>query len=221
MKSFRSTHTIITLVIAGLLVGLFAVGYGNLVEPNTKQAEKYDAERRGHFADISRTIQSYYIDKNRLPDNLPELQDWYYLKKQSDSASTDLGILGSLLDIGSGITLRDPYSNKPYEYKVQNTSGDTYQLCTTFFKDYKLDENKAKNSSSNDVVLMHDKGNYCVELKVKKKVNSTNSSSNSSSSSGVINDGNNTPNDVRNNVDVPSSSQQQLLQDIERSTSNP
>lgn len=163
MKMVRSTHTIITLIIAGILSVLFMVGYTNLINPNEKQALKYDQQREDDFEKLKTAIQGYHTKKSKLPETLEDLQEEY--ERNSDDKDS-LDSLGGLLSYQS-IPQRDPYSNRPYTLKVENSSSTKYQLCTKFFKENKGDDEAVDKGSSKSI--KHGSGEQCIDGEVKKK----------------------------------------------------
>lgn len=165
MKMPRSTHTIITLVIAGILSVLFMIGYLNLINPNDRQALKYDQQRESDFAKLKTAIQDYYTKKDQLPDTLETLKE--EIDRDADSrTSTSMKALDNLLTYRA-LPQRDPYSNRPYEYKVEGVSATKYQLCTGFFKENKGDDSAVDKGSSREV--KHGSGNQCIDFEVKNK----------------------------------------------------
>lgn len=169
MKMVRSTHTIITLIIAGILSALFMVGYANLINPNEKQALKYDQQREDDFEKLKTAIQGYHTKKSKLPETLEDLQEEY---ERSSENKDSLDSLSGLLSSRS-IPQRDPYSNRPYTLKVENSSSTKYQLCTKFFKENKGDDEAVDKGSSKDI--KHGSGEQCVDGEVKKKASTKSS----------------------------------------------
>ncbi|MDQ5944391.1 MAG: hypothetical protein QG658_458 [Patescibacteria group bacterium] len=199
MKMPRSTHTIITLIIAAILSGLFAIGYFNMINPNDKQALKYDQQREDDFEKLSTVIQSYYTKKDKLPDSLEALKE--EVERDAEARSTDsLDALTGLLAYQS-VPQRDPYSNRPYTYKFENSSSTKYQLCTNFFKENKGDDDAVDKGSSETV--KHGSGDQCVDFEVKKKTTRTNNSYSPSIQNAPRYD------------DLTAEEQQQLLDDLE------
>jgi len=196
MKMPRSTHTIITLIIAALLSGLFAIGYFSLVNPNDKQALKYDQQREDDFEKLQTGIQSYYTKKDKLPESLEALKE--EVERDADARSGDsLDALTGLLAYQS-VPQRDPYSNRPYTYKFENASATKYQLCTNFFKENKGDDDAVDKGSS--ATVKHGSGDQCVDFEVKKKTIRTN---------------NNYYSSPRSTDDLSVEEQQQLLDDLD------
>lgn len=174
MKMPRSTHTIITLVIAFILSLLFVIGYLNLVNPNDKQALKYDQQRESDFKKLKAVVQSYYTKKEKLPDSLEALKEEIERDAEFRSSSDSLDALSGLLAYQS-VPQRDPYSNRPYTYKFENSSSTKYQLCTKFFKENKGDEDAVDKGGSSEI--KHGSGDQCVDFEVKKKTTRMNSGS--------------------------------------------
>lgn len=199
MKMPRSTHTIITLIIAALLSGLFTIGYFNMINPNDKQALKYDQQREADFEKLKTGIQSYYTKKDKLPESLEALKE--EVERDAEARSSDgLDALTGLLAYQS-VPQRDPYSNRPYGYKFENASSTKYQLCTNFFKENEGDEDAVDKGSSADV--KHGSGDQCIDFEVKKKTTRTNRTFSPSIQS--------VP---RTNDELTAEEQQQLLDDL-------
>lgn len=164
MKMMRSTHTLITFVIAAILSTLFLVGYFILTTPNDKQALKYDQKRESDFAKLKTTIKAYRDEKDQLPESLDTLKE--EVDRQREASSSGLDALGAILSYGA-IPLRDPYSNRPYTYKYENRDSEKFQLCAKFFKENKGEEGDVKKGSSSEV--KHGSGDQCVDFEAKKK----------------------------------------------------
>lgn len=165
MKLPHSTHTVITLIIALLLSVLFIFGYLSMVNPNDKQALKYDQQREEDFEKLKKSIQGYYTKKDKMPESLEALKE--EVERDTEAKSTDsLDALTGLLAYKS-VPSRDPYSNRPYSYKIENTTSTKYQLCTQFFKENKGDDESVDKGGS--AVVKHGTGNQCIDFEVKKK----------------------------------------------------
>lgn len=167
MKMIRSTHTLITIVIATMLSVLFVISYFILITPNDKQALKYDQERERDFSTIAKVVKSYREEKNNLPESLDRLKEEAERKmSEYNSGGDGLDSLTSFIAMQS-FPLRDPYSNRPYTYKYENRDSEKFQLCTDFFKENKGEEDDVKRGSSSEV--KHGSGDQCVDFEAKKK----------------------------------------------------
>lgn len=182
MKSIRSTHTIITILIAVILSALFMVSFPILITPNDKQALEYDQKRENDFKSLDILIKNYYAKKEKLPESLGALSEdtsedklslsTYHKPKIFNVNPLDyltmpiISIQKNLETTGKMINV-DPYLNRPYTYKFENSSSTKYQLCTKFFKENKGEEDDVKRGSSSEV--KHGSGEQCVDFKVSKK----------------------------------------------------
>lgn len=128
------------------VVGIAAVSFVMLVaviyafikvgSPLDARAKQFDQTRVSNLSSLKTTIDSYAYSHHVLPTTL------------SDLSNSDLTT-----------NLKDPESNKLYDYKV--TGQDTYELCATF----------STSSPSNGSTLLyydptfkHPKGYYCFNL---------------------------------------------------------
>lgn len=164
----KSTHTLITLIIAGILSVLFGIGYVNLVTPNDKQAKLYDQQRESDIVKISEAIQSYRDAKDELPKTLKTLSE----TKVSSDSSTGVSALDSIISAFSSLTVRDPQTNTFYGYSYENQQGEKYKLCADFATDTndKGDSDSNSSSSKTAVTLKHNKGkNVCIDYTAVKK----------------------------------------------------
>jgi hypothetical protein len=167
MKMIRSTHTLITIIIAAILSVIFLVSYFILITPNDKQALKYDQERERDFSSIVKVIKAYREEKNNLPESLDSLKEEAERKMAEYGSGGDgFDSLSSFIALQS-FPLRDPYSNRPYTYKYENRDSEKFQLCTKFFKENKGEEDDVKKGSSSEV--KHGSGEQCVDFEAKKK----------------------------------------------------
>ncbi len=168
----KSTHTLVTLIIAAILSVLFGVGFMYMVTPNEKQAKLYDQQREADFVKISTAIQGYRDAKNELPKTLKTLSE----AKLDAESSTGVSALDSLLSSFASLTVRDPQTNKYYGYSFENQQGEKYKLCADFATDTngKADEEISTGSSNRytkaTTTVKHSKGkNVCVEYTAKDK----------------------------------------------------
>ncbi len=165
----KSTHTLITLIIAAVLSVLFGIGFMIMITPNEKQAKLYDEQRESDFVKISAAIQSYKDAKAELPKTLKTLSE----AKLESSSSTGVSVLDGLLSSFASLTVRDPQTNQYYGYTYENQQGEKYKLCANFATDTndKGDEETSSSSrSSSKTSVKHGKGkNVCVEYTAKKK----------------------------------------------------
>lgn len=122
-----------------LLIGSFM----EIGSPISARAIALDQQRISHMSDISYEVQTYYEDNGKLPTSL----------SQVTSLAEKM--------------LKDPGTNKQYEYKV--ASQTSYDLCTEFSTDSK--EVTAKLKKNPDYYddysrKVHKKGNDCINYKV-------------------------------------------------------
>lgn len=177
----RSTHIILTLIMTVVLSIFVVVGYSLMVMPDEKLGKAYDAQRVDNFSDIADNIDVYYEKKKELPKNLQELLNEN--KKTSSSSSYDLGpAVGALNSLFSGMTIRDPQTNRPYSFKFSSSKDKEYNLCTSFFaksstKDTEVTQADASEdtpyytdpytySKKTEHKIEYDKGYNCVKLSV-------------------------------------------------------
>jgi len=173
----KQTHTLITLIIAVVLSVLFAIGYGIMVSPNEKQAKKYDEERAASFQKIETAMGSYKAKNKSLPKTLQVLVDE---KLTSGTDSTGNGLLDSFLSAFASLSIRDPQTNKPYEYKFGDAKSDDFELCANFAYanepvDKEITTTKAADGIANiyyqpakPKVVTHGKGEQCVKFSLPK-----------------------------------------------------
>lgn len=101
MKYF--IYTIIIIVGAAVIAGFFVVG-----SPSEERARRFDDQRIQHLQFIQSQIGEFYRAKERLPQNLGELNDAF-----------------------RGIVIpQDPEHRVAYEYTSQNKQ--TFSLCAKF-----------------------------------------------------------------------------------------
>ena len=101
MKYF--TYTIIAIVAIAVVAGFFVVG-----SPQEERARRFDEQRIQHLQFIQGQIGEFYRAKEKLPENLVDLNDAF-----------------------RGITVpQDPEHRVFYEYEVKN--GLTFAFCANF-----------------------------------------------------------------------------------------
>ncbi|MCC7543160.1 hypothetical protein IT415_00390 [bacterium] len=170
----KQYHTLITLIIAGLLTILFVVGYGIMVTPNDKQAKLYDQQREKDFTKLKSSIQTYYTSKRELPKTLVSLT------QEDGSGGSDLSgnaFLDGLLGSFAGLSIRDPQTNKEYEYKYDNQSSKEYQLCAKFAKSNEEGDKKIKptptpsylRKTTQSIVVKHGAGDQCIKFTISEQ----------------------------------------------------
>lgn len=175
-NSMKSTHTLITLIIASMLSVLFGIGYFNLITPNENQAKLYDKQRESDFSKISDAIQTYQSTNDELPESLKALSE---AKKSGSSAGGSA--LDSILVSFSALGVRDPQTNARYTYSYDDQKKAKYKLCADFAtdnKDDKSDGNGSKYYDQTTSTVKHGKGkNVCVDFSVNQQKIGNNSSS--------------------------------------------
>lgn len=101
MKYF--VYTIIVIVIVTVIVGFFIVG-----SPKEERLRRLDQQRVEHLQFLQSEILNYWINKERLPTDLSDLQD----------------------DIRGLAIPTDPETDTEYVYKKMSEL--TFSLCATF-----------------------------------------------------------------------------------------
>lgn len=91
------------LLLISLIGGFFIIG-----SPNKQRARRFDEQRVFNLQNIQSQIINFYQQKERLPENLGELEN---------------DITGFRIPL-------DPETNEPYEYSA--TTELSYELCVTF-----------------------------------------------------------------------------------------
>ena len=90
-------------VLASIVWGFFIIG-----TPREQRDRRFDEQRINNLQLIQDQIVNYWIQKERLPQNLGELED----------------------NITGFVVPKDPESNLPYEYNI--TASLSFELCATF-----------------------------------------------------------------------------------------
>lgn len=132
-------YLVVSLVVTiGSLVTAFMIGE----TPGEARARRHDVEVLGHFDQISATVQSYYTDNQKLPDNIDQLKDQIpYL---------------------NAAALKDSKTGEAYKYnKVNDTQ---YELCATFEADNTKPANTYDYSYADR--WPHGVGYQCLKQKV-------------------------------------------------------
>lgn len=153
-----------------------------MVIPDEKLGQAYDKQRTSDFSKLATAVDAYYLKKNELPKNLSDLTK----ESKTDSSSNyELGpAFDALNSLFSGLTIRDPQTNKKYVFKYSSQKDKDYELCTAFFAkssatDKEVSDKKPSSynkelsyydnsaySSVQQHKIEHDKGYNCVKLKV-------------------------------------------------------
>ncbi len=99
---------VVVMVIAVVAVGLYLAG-----SPNTERLRRFDEARSQNLMQIAGQIDTFYIEKNQVPDSLDVLV--------LQSGGKPYG------DIHAQ---KDPRTGVPYEYRVIDKSN--YEVCAVF-----------------------------------------------------------------------------------------
>lgn len=132
-------YLIISLV---LTVGSLIAAFFIVESPAQARARRHDLEVLNNFTQIDSTVTNYYIEKNKLPASLADLE-------------------GQVPYINAA-ALKDPNTGTMYEYKV--VSDNEYQLCANFETD------NTSSGDTQDYAYTdrwpHAAGNQCLKQKV-------------------------------------------------------
>ncbi|MEK7167302.1 MAG: DUF5671 domain-containing protein [Patescibacteria group bacterium] len=131
----------LTIVIIVFTASLFFVE-----SPTETRNRKLDNAILGKFDKLDSAIQNYYIDKNKLPDNLDEI------------AQIDSGYLTDNND------LKDPTTNAMFDYKIFSNSG--YELCANFRTSNKNDAIIEDYNNSYKERWPHESGYQCLKQRI-------------------------------------------------------
>lgn len=135
-KLTSSLRTLWRIVSTVAIVGAIIWGFTVLGSPRTQRLYKYDEQKVNDLMSINNEINNYYSLNGKLPENLSEIVNNYY------------------------INLKDAESDKPYEYI--KTGSTSYQLCAEFNKDNKV--TKEINHSLypyGNMSWAHEAGRHC------------------------------------------------------------
>jgi hypothetical protein len=103
-KTPKKLAWVISLVVfISIITGFFVIG-----TPAEQRDRRFDERRVGDLQTLQSMIVNYWAQKEKLPENLIDLQD----------------------NISGLIVPQDPLSEEPYEYSVINPL--SFQLCATF-----------------------------------------------------------------------------------------
>ncbi len=128
-------------VIAGVIVVASIVwGFAVLGSPRTQRLYKYDDQKIVDLQNMTNAVESYYSQKNSLPNSLADLSATYYYYNATDTQT-----------------------QKPYEYS--KTGPLTYKLCADFNK-ASPDEGTLTSRPVGIVSWTHPAGQYCFDRTV-------------------------------------------------------
>ena len=110
-NTLTSSQRAIYLYVSTLVV-LFSIiwGFSVLGSPRTQRLIRYDEQKVSDLQNINSQVESYFYNKNVLPQTLAEMSDSNYYMA----------------------TITDQQTNKPYEYR--KTGNLSYELCAEFNK---------------------------------------------------------------------------------------
>ncbi|MBI5139512.1 hypothetical protein HZA26_02795 [Candidatus Nomurabacteria bacterium] len=129
-------------IVACLVILLSIVwGFSVLGSPRTQRLYKYDEQKVNDLMNINNEINNFYSINGKLPTDLFELSENYYLP------------------------LNDGQTDKPYEYlKKENTK---YTLCAEFNRDSaQIDEDRFSETAYPYHTWVHKAGKYCFDQTV-------------------------------------------------------
>lgn len=142
-----------------IMVIAVVFGIGETGSPFEVRQRKFDEQRVTRLSGISSLIETSYISKQKLPNNLNDL----------DMATNYYGDTNIKLD---------PETNKEFEY--HSGSGSSYQLCANFSLDSKDVINQANSlalypriSGQTTEKFKHPKGFFCFDLNANRYNQST------------------------------------------------
>ncbi|EKE07676.1 MAG: hypothetical protein ACD_18C00013G0004 [uncultured bacterium] len=151
LKILATTLSII--VLGSIVAGFFIVG-----TPKEQRNKRFDDNRIEHLNNISSQINYYWQQKEKLPEQLTDLQN----------------------DINGFFLPVDPETNESYTYNVK--SDLSFELCANFKTELKPDENMARaNYYYGYPTLLasqkwdHGIGNVCFERTIDPDLLKTNS----------------------------------------------
>lgn len=125
-------------VIAVFITALFVVE-----SPTETRNRRQDEAVLSNFSQIDNAINSYYAEKNSLPENTGVLVEEYTFITEE--------------------TIKNPATDEMFGYNIKATT--TYELCTTF-----LTSNKEKDDRDfvfDNNLWPHDEGYQCLEQKIR------------------------------------------------------
>jgi hypothetical protein len=100
----RLAGTVVTVAVAAAVVaGIYVLG-----SPSEERSRRLDGRRVQDLAGISRAVDLYWTRESRFPASLDQLR----------------------ADTGAGITLVDPLTGAPYDYRPLEDG--QYELCASF-----------------------------------------------------------------------------------------
>ncbi len=138
-KLNSSSRKIWVIVAAVVILASIVWGFYVLGSPRTQRLYKYDEQKINDLMNLNSSVQSYYSQKNTLPNSIQDLSalNYYYIQN-------------------------DPQSGKPYEY--QKTGNTSYKICAEFNEDSK--QNNSPNIYMRPVGYTswtHPAGHYCFD----------------------------------------------------------
>lgn len=120
--------------LVGFVLILLAFGFSLIGSPVTQRDIQYDERRLSDFTNIKYDVDNFYQTNHQLPESLDQVRGY------------------------NTVTQRvDPVTNKPYDYHRVSTV--SYDLCTTFSTDTKL--NPTPNRSG--MIMTRPVGSYYVD----------------------------------------------------------
>ncbi|MBI2024938.1 MAG: hypothetical protein HYT03_02555 [Candidatus Harrisonbacteria bacterium] len=140
MKYFA--YGIIGVVAASVIAGFFIVG-----SPGTERLRRFDEQRIQHLQIIQSEILNYWINKERLPSVLSELQD----------------------SIRGFVVPKDPESGADYEYIVRGP--EEFTLCAVFALENQPNARVlSPEPYASEQNWQHGIGKFCFDRKIDKEL---------------------------------------------------
>jgi hypothetical protein len=141
-KAFKNhkkfVWTIIIIALITIIAGFFIIG-----SPKTERLERLDLERTENLSDIQWQIINYWQKKERLPEQLSDLED----------------------DISGYTVPDDPITGESYEYQVKGE--ETFELCASFDLDSQEQTIARPKEEQN---WQHGPGRTCFERTIDKEL---------------------------------------------------
>lgn len=139
MIKYYLTMAVASMIVVGAIIYAFTI----TGSPFEQRSRKLDQKRVADITDLSRAVEDYYRENNKLPEKLREAsKNLYRQNRQTD--------------------VKDPETNQEYEYST--TGFTTYKICAEFAtaSDQEID----RLDYYYDKKFEHPKGHYCFDLEV-------------------------------------------------------
>lgn len=124
-----------------IIVAVFVASLLMMDSPQKTRDKKIDAQVVSNFMQIASGVNQYYVNNDRLPNDLNELQNEYSYIIDND--------------------LKNPVTNETYTYRI--VAEKEFELCTEF---QSANQNDPMDEYSYEKSWLHDVGYQCLKQKV-------------------------------------------------------